>query len=52
MGFVERRNGCCREALGRQLSETFSRQLDAERFQVDIERGRWLDPSGAEPSTG
>ena len=56
MGFIERRNGRYRaryrDPLGRQLSETFSRKLDAERFlrevQVDIERGRWLDPSGAQ----
>ncbi|MGO9560608.1 MAG: hypothetical protein ACLPYW_16175 [Acidimicrobiales bacterium] len=48
MGFIERRNGRYRaryrDPLGRQLSETFSRKLDAERFlrevQVDIERGR------------
>jgi hypothetical protein len=58
MGFIERRNGRYRaryrDPLGRQLSETFSRKLDAERFlrevQVDIERGRWLDPSGAQLS--
>ncbi|HVB07129.1 MAG TPA: site-specific integrase [Acidimicrobiales bacterium] len=56
MGFIERRNGSYRaryrDPLGRQLSETFSRKLDAGRFlrevQVDIERGRWLDPRGAE----
>ena len=55
MGFIERRNGRYRaryrDPLGRQLSETFSRKLDAERFlrevQVDIERGRWLDSSRA-----
>jgi len=56
MGHIERRNGRWRaryrDPLGRQLSETFTRKLDAERFlrevQVDIERGRWLDPRGAE----
>jgi len=52
MGFIERRNGPYRDPLGRQLSETFTRKLDAERFlrevQVGIERGRWLDPQGAE----
>lgn len=56
MGFIERRSGHYRaryrDPLGRQLSETFSRKADAERFlrevQVDMERGRWLDPNGAQ----
>ena len=56
MGFIERRDGRYRaryrDPLGRQRSETFRRKADAERFlrelQVDVERGRWLDPSGAD----
>ena len=56
MGFVEKRNGRYRaryrDPIGRQRCETFTRKADAERFlreqQVDIERGRWIDPSGAE----
>jgi hypothetical protein len=60
MGFIEKRNGQCRaryrDPLGRQLCETFSRKADAERFlremQVDIERGRWIDPRGADTPLG
>lgn len=56
MGFIEKRSSRYRaryrDPLGRQLSETFTRRADAERFlremQVDIERGRWIDPRGAE----
>jgi integrase len=56
MGFIEKRSGRYRaryrDPLGRSRSETFTRKSDAERFlrevQVDIERGRWLDPSGGE----
>ena len=56
MGFVEKRSGRYRaryrDPLGRQRSETFTRKADAERFlremQVDIERGRWIDPAGAD----
>jgi integrase len=56
MGFIEKRNGRYRaryrDPVGKQRCETFTRKADAERFlreqQVDIERGRWIDPSGAE----
>ena len=56
MGYVERRSGHWRaryrDPLGRQRSETFARKVDADRFlrdmRVEIERGRWLDPRGAE----
>ena len=56
MGFIEKRSGRYRaryrDPLGRQRSETFTRKADAERFlremQVDIERGRWIDPAGAD----
>ncbi|MEO7555953.1 MAG: tyrosine-type recombinase/integrase [Acidimicrobiales bacterium] len=56
MGFIEKRNGRYRaryrDPLGSQRCETFTRKTDAERFlreqQVDIERGRWIDPDGAE----
>src|ERR1700730_3484343 len=56
MGYVERRSGHWRARyrapLGRQRSETFARKVDADRFlrdmRVEIERGRWLDPRGAE----
>ena len=41
---------------GCQRSETFTRKADAERFlcemQVDIERGRWIDPAGADLALG
>jgi hypothetical protein len=60
MGFIERRSGRYRaryrDPLGRQRSETFTRKADAERFiremQVDIERGRWIDPAGADVALG
>jgi hypothetical protein len=56
MGFIEKRNGRYRaryrDPLGQQRSETFIRKADAERFlrevQVEMERGRWIDPRGAE----
>ncbi len=56
MGFIEKRSGRYRaryrDPLGRQRSETFTRKADAERFlremRVDIERGRWIDPAGAD----
>ncbi len=56
MGFVEKCSGNYRaryrDPLGRQRSETFTRKADAERFlremQVDVERGRWIDPAGAD----
>lgn len=55
-GFIEKRSGRYRaryrHPLGRQRSETFTRKADAERFlremQVDIERGRWIAPAGAD----
>nr|WP_208029707.1 hypothetical protein [Rhabdothermincola sediminis] len=60
MGFIEKRSGRYRaryrDPLGRQRSETFTRKADAERFiremQVDIERGRWIDPAGADLALG
>lgn len=60
MGFIERRNGRYRaryrDPLGHQRCETFTRKADAERFlreqQVEIERGRWIDPRGAEQPLG
>lgn len=60
MGFIEKRDGKhrarYRDPLGRQRSETFTRKGDAERFlremQVDIERGRWIDPAGADVALG
>jgi integrase len=56
MGFIEKRNGRYRaryrDPLGRQRCETFTRKADAQRFQremqVDIERGHWIDPRGAD----
>lgn len=56
MGFIEKRNGRYRarhrDPLDRQRCETFTRKADAERFLremvVDIERGRWIGPAGAE----
>jgi integrase len=56
MGFVEKRNGRYRaryrDPLGRQRSETFTRKVDADRYLremvVDVERGRWIDPAGAD----
>ncbi|HEX9992283.1 MAG TPA: tyrosine-type recombinase/integrase [Acidimicrobiales bacterium] len=56
MGFVEKRSGAYRaryrDPLGRLTSRTFARKVDAERFlremEVDVARGRWIDPRGAE----
>ncbi|MHB1447189.1 MAG: tyrosine-type recombinase/integrase [Acidimicrobiales bacterium] len=56
MGSLEKRNGRYRakyrDPLGRQRSKTFTRKADADRFvreiQVEMERGRWVDPAGAE----
>src|SRR3954453_24167258 len=56
MGSIQRRNGRYRaryrDPLGRQRGETFARKADAERFlreqQVEIDRGRWIDPRSAE----
>ncbi|MEY2434893.1 MAG: hypothetical protein QOC92_4618, partial [Acidimicrobiaceae bacterium] len=56
MGFIEKRDGRYRaryrDPLGVQRCETFTRKADAERFlreqRVDMERGRWIDPRGAE----
>jgi integrase len=56
MGFVEKRNGRYRaryrDPLGAQRCRTFTRRADAERFvretEVDLERGAWVDPHGAD----
>lgn len=56
MGFIEKREGRYRaryrDPLGGPRCETFSRKADAERFlreqQVEMERGRWIDPAGAD----
>jgi len=56
MGFIEKRDGRWRaryrDPLGHQRCKTFTRRDDAARYlrdmQVEIERGRWLDPRGAE----
>lgn len=52
MGFIEKRNGRYRDPLGAQRCCTFTRRADAERFvrdmEVDIERGSWIDPRGAD----
>jgi integrase len=56
VGFVEKRSGRYRaryrDPLGRQRSQTFTRKADAERFireqQVEVDRGRWIDPRGAD----
>ena len=56
MGHIEKRYGNYRaryrDPLGRQHSKTFTRKTDAQRFlremQVDVDRGRWLDPAGAD----
>ena len=56
MGNVEKRNGRYRaryrDALGRRRSKTFTRKADAQRFlremQVDLDRGSWIDPAGAD----
>lgn len=60
MGHIEKRSGGYRvryhDPLGRRHSETFNRKIDAERFlremEVEIDRGRWLDPRGAEMPLG
>ncbi len=40
------------DPLGRRHSKTFVRKADAERFlrelRVEMDRGHWLDPKGAE----
>ncbi|MEJ7585139.1 MAG: site-specific integrase [Acidimicrobiales bacterium] len=56
MGHIEKRYGNYRaryrDPLGRQHSKTFTRKADAQRFlremHVDVDRGRWLDPAGAD----
>ncbi|MCU1485746.1 MAG: integrase family protein, partial [Actinomycetia bacterium] len=56
MGYVEKRSGRYRaryrDPVGRQRSETFTHKADAERFlreqQVEVDRGRWIDPRGAD----
>ncbi len=60
MGHIEKRSGGYRvryhDPLGRRHSETFNRKMDAERFlremEVEIDRGRWRDPRGAEMPLG
>ena len=41
-----------RDPIGRRHSKTFTRRADAERFlremRVEVDRGQWLDPKGAE----
>jgi integrase len=56
MGFIEKRNGKYRaryrDPSGLQRCKTFGRSRDAERFlreiEVDVDRGRWIDPRGAD----
>jgi len=56
MGYVQRHHGKYRaryrDPLGRTTSKTFTRKSDADRFvremEVDVERGRWIDPRGAD----
>ena len=56
MAEIERRSGGYRaryyDPLGRRHSKTFARRADAERFlrerRVEMDRGHWLDPKGAE----
>ncbi len=56
MGYVQKRSGRYRaryrDPVGRMTSKTFARKADAERFlnemQVDLARGAWIDPRGAE----
>jgi integrase len=56
MGYVQKRSGRYRaryrDPLGRMTSKTFARKADAERFlnemQVDLARGAWIDPRGAD----
>ena len=53
---IDRRNGKYRaryrDPLGRRRSKTFLRKADAERYlremQLEVDRGSWLDPSGAQ----
>ena len=60
MGFIEKRNGKYRaryrDPLGGQRSKTFTRKVDADRFvreqQVEVERGAWIDPRGADIALG
>jgi hypothetical protein len=41
-----------RDPNGQQRSRTFRRKADAERFarevEVDMDRGQWIDPHGAD----
>lgn len=56
MGSVEKRNGKYRaryrDPSGKQRSKTFNLKSDASRFlrdiEVDVDRGRWIDPTNAE----
>jgi hypothetical protein len=60
VGFIEKRNGKCRaryrDPLGGQRSKTFTRKADADRFvreqQVEVERGAWIGPRGADIALG
>ena len=56
MAAIEKRNGHYRvryrDPSGHQRSRTFRRKVDAERFarevEVDMDRGQWIDPHGAD----
>jgi integrase len=58
MGFVEKRSGNYRvryrDPAGKLTSRTFKRKVDADRFlremEVDVARGVWIDPRGADTS--
>lgn len=56
MASIERRSGGYRvryrDPAGHNRSRTFKRKVDAERFarevEVDMDRGAWIDPKGAD----
>ena len=56
LGHIEKHHGRWRaryhDPLGRRRSQSFTRKVDAERFlreqTVEVERGRWIDPRGAD----
>ena len=58
MGFIEKRSGGYRaryrDPAGQLTSRTFRRKVDADRFlremEVDVSRGSWIDPRGADVS--
>jgi integrase len=58
LGSVEKRNGKYRaryrDPAGQQRSKTFTLKNDAARFlrdiEVDVDRGRWIDPRSADMS--